>query len=1205
MVVPRRTTRATRTRRNVSYDVATQLSEDESTRDLNTNDSDTYDDDDHEDENDEVYSSRKRAKSGTGSRRKRTLARQNQKRRQQHQMSGSKPLASNVDEIEDYEENPIFQSLSNGEYNPSELAKSWFDDFITDDVNTKFEALKDFLNFILRCSGCIVQLSRHDVTNTENAKETVNEIQAMFARQKYHEFPMVYTAIGNNSDWKEFPSNALTFLSSIVIIASESGVLYEEDDQFIELLLEWIGSMSTSNIRALRYVATIFGLNIQSVLCKLSVNISKFIDKFLRQLKKENDSLKNLIKSDKMKTNRQLKRQVDSANERIKVVEDNLEMYKRQKKLIDNYIGDFFNILFAHRYRDVSNEIRLKCVCYLGEWMEEYPELFTESFYLRYLGWLLTDQDANIRSEVFKVLIKLYKKRNTISSLIQFTSYFKHKLIEIVIYETDFNARYNCLQLLNEVIEKGYLVEDDMIKITSLIFIDDEDLVYPFQGSKLNPGKFLKEIAKFISKVEENVTSELIEQNELDLEKINDVLPFDSKSLLKLKSLMKIISDSQEYYLSAYSKSAIKINQYNSRIEKFSKVFQNLYSLKRYNESNAIYDVALSYLTFDFSSITNEEITHDITAKLEVDSKIQLNLMYLINASTRIYIDGVNNQFYKLLFPHHRSKQAVENERDAAFYISKLLSKIADITSYFHDDIEQISVLINTVYYLMHNKSSSALKMNESNINGLKKTIEEFYRLFPVINFPLCPQKCDYSVKYYDTITYQFSELLKVVNNVEFDLNSSVDATFNETSIMVTTKLENRDASIIDSINKLHILANSTSLTANATGKLSTVLPLYAESLQKVICEGADANPPIAIDIPLSELEFHAFLQISSENITDSLHRIFLAKAKGSSEYDVSSTVSAINKIQQYLSHLLDPALFLEKLMSLDNIHRVTSAFIENTFTISAFVAEYSSLPSDSNDFEEIASLRSKISSWVAEKMLKLYCIREYQYASLVGVEDKLERNAEEDVNFSVYQIQERSDESLSIYETFMCDIAAKLILSCRLNIIDDADMMRKVDERIRKNSEIIRNEGELNDVGEMYRRVLESVGILTSTDENADQEAVGNKRKVQKKITEIMNNKRRKLIDEEEGVRSEEEDEDDEHGEDENDPIETSSEEEEEIDEPEEVATPQAQADDSEMVFSDIEEDDKEHRDHSTSGPAGTFSSEISSLASSFPFTQ
>ena len=279
---------ARRKRHTVSYDDSTELSqvENSSKRRRVIIDDDGDDDIDEEMEiedflddlsdNDESYKSQTKSKSRSKSSLKSSSNSKSKTSKRSNKSSSNRlnnkstTIASNIDEIDDYNENPIFQSLSNGDLTSSQLAQSWFDDFITNDLNIKFDALKDLLNFILRSAGCIVQLSRHDVTNSETAKDTVSEIQTSFARQKYHEFPMLYAPVNKgkkaNIDWKEFPINALSFISSIILIASESGILYEEDNELIELLLEWIGSMSTSNIRALRYVSTIFGLNIQSVL---------------------------------------------------------------------------------------------------------------------------------------------------------------------------------------------------------------------------------------------------------------------------------------------------------------------------------------------------------------------------------------------------------------------------------------------------------------------------------------------------------------------------------------------------------------------------------------------------------------------------------------------------------------------------------------------------------------------------------------------------------------------------------------------------------------------------------------------------------------------------------------------------------------------------------------------------------------------------
>jgi cohesin complex subunit SA-1/2 len=1198
-----------RQRKTVSYDASIDLDDDSDIEQTKRNTRDNEEDEDAEDEeineeDEEFYLPSKRNKNQRKGQNKR------QKKNNNKQSRTKSIIASNIDEIEDYTENSIFEALSSDEYNPSDLAQSWFDDFITMDLNTKFDALKDFLNFILRSSGCIVQLSRHDVTNTDNAKETINEIQTLFARQKYHEFPMMYTPIGNNKEWKDYPNNALAFISSIIVIAGESGVLYEEDDQFIELLLEWIGAMSTSNIRALRYVSTVFGLNIQSVLCKLSINISKFIDKFLRQLKRENESLKSLVDNKKV-SNRQLTRQVDSANERIKVIENNVEMYKKQKKLIDNYITDFFNTLFVHRYRDVASEIRLKCVYYLGEWMEQYPEMFFESTYLRYLGWLLTDQDSNIRSEVFKVLIKLYKQSNTVAALRQFTSYFKHKLIEIVIYETDFNARYNCLQLLNEIIDKGYLDNDDNIQLTSLIFIDNEDLIYPSQGSKLNPVKFMKEIAKFISKVENNLVAEIIERDEIELENLNQHLSFDSKKIVSFKILLQILSDSYEYYISKYCASNIKKYVKNSKIEKFSNIFQFIYQLKNYNNNNENFELFLNYINYDFSAI---EISRELRENIEIDSKLQYLLLNLISSATKIYAQGSENQFFKSLFPQSNKFKSLPFEKDCNFYLSKVLTKLPEICNYFHDDIEKICVLINLSNTLL--KSSIAV-----NNKKLEESIKNLLRFFIVINFPLLSTSNPTS-EYFDSITYQYILLLKNLNSES--LFSELETIFNELLLIMNSKIEKKSDTIIESISKLFILSENKYLLSRVFKELTPILSVYTESLYfSVTNDTRYISESSSIPISISESKISVFLKISNDYINRSLQMFFENRDKYEDQESSTvfiSTINTINVIQRDLSLLI---ISDNENLSIDIIHDITMSYLENIMCISAFKAEYQKTLSVDDNENSISTLRSHIGKIIQSQILKLFCIREFQYAELLGVDGKLERDALEDVNFNNYSVEINNDnDDIELInekqEYLLCEIAAKLILCCKMGLINNIlengngngngneSETENILNRVLKNADLL---------GELYKKILNAVNLLVQTESEANQEYALNKKKTKQiKITDmkvLRSNMKRKLIDgSEDGIDEDSMEVDDDQYEDENDPIENSDDDGEEH----HVDNNNLQRED-EMEFSDIDdEDDDDDEDEIGEGNendqdgernTNSRSSEISSFASSFPFTQ
>lgn len=58
-----------------------------------------------------------------------------------------------------------------------------------------------------------------------------------------------------------------------------------------------------------------------------------------------------------------------------------------------SYVADFLFIrLFMHRYRDIEPEIRMSCIRALGVWIVNYPSLFLQDSYLKYLGWTLNDK---------------------------------------------------------------------------------------------------------------------------------------------------------------------------------------------------------------------------------------------------------------------------------------------------------------------------------------------------------------------------------------------------------------------------------------------------------------------------------------------------------------------------------------------------------------------------------------------------------------------------------------------------------------------------------------------------------------------------------------------------------------------------------------------------------------------------------------------
>lgn len=48
--------------------------------------------------------------------------------------------------------------------------------------------------------------------------------------------------------------------------------------------------------------------------------------------------------------------------------------------------------VFVNRYRDADSVIRAECISALGSWMKLDPDYWIDGDYLRYIGWVLSDE---------------------------------------------------------------------------------------------------------------------------------------------------------------------------------------------------------------------------------------------------------------------------------------------------------------------------------------------------------------------------------------------------------------------------------------------------------------------------------------------------------------------------------------------------------------------------------------------------------------------------------------------------------------------------------------------------------------------------------------------------------------------------------------------------------------------------------------------
>lgn len=91
-----------------------------------------------------------------------------------------------------------------------------------------------------------------------------------------------------------------------------------------------------------------------------------------------------------------------------------------------------FKSVFVHRYRDVVPDIRCICITELGIWMKVHPAYFLEDSYLKYVGWLLYDKQAEVRVKCLQNLLPLFEDNEHVTRVELFLTKFKDRLVSMV-----------------------------------------------------------------------------------------------------------------------------------------------------------------------------------------------------------------------------------------------------------------------------------------------------------------------------------------------------------------------------------------------------------------------------------------------------------------------------------------------------------------------------------------------------------------------------------------------------------------------------------------------------------------------------------------------------------------------------------------------------------------------------------------------------
>ncbi|KAF9913147.1 hypothetical protein EC991_003606 [Linnemannia zychae] len=317
-------------------------------------------------------------------------------------------------------------------------------DWISSYEKSAEDALLDLANFLIRSCGCTQFVSADEFNDEDNLLETLQDI---LLRYKENTSNFDYPIVSKAKEFKKFKKNLLEFYTRL-IQKTQGDILF--DGVFMESILTWTISLSSTTFRPFRHTAAVVALNLVLSLSELAAETQEELNVSNRQLS----------------TSQRQK----AAATKIKQLQKKVTEIQARKTQVLKWIDEIFVSVYVLRWRDVDPLVRSDCVRELGQWMIAYQEYFITSSYLKYLGFVLSDKAAAVRLEALKVLAKLYEIENQPTALRQFTTRFTDRFIEMAIGESDTSARLGAIKVATLVHKHGQLEEEDQVKLSALIF---------------------------------------------------------------------------------------------------------------------------------------------------------------------------------------------------------------------------------------------------------------------------------------------------------------------------------------------------------------------------------------------------------------------------------------------------------------------------------------------------------------------------------------------------------------------------------------------------------------------------------------------------------------------------------------------------------------------------------------------------------------
>ncbi|KAF1994354.1 hypothetical protein P154DRAFT_502063 [Amniculicola lignicola CBS 123094] len=322
-----------------------------------------------------------------------------------------------------------------------DVAAQWVAEFEENEGN----AVADLVTFVLRAAGCTTNITADDAGDPDNAQARLSEIQDDYTAQNITEYPLISKA----REAAAFKKALHGFFVALIQILDQKGLLYAP--LLLENIQVWIGSMTSASNRPIRHTSTVACLAMTTAFSMIARGVVESTAKKIRQSETE---------SKKARVNKG----------RVAAVNKEVEQLNQKLQELNASIEDGLDTVYIHRYRDVDWKIRLECAEAMAEWILTYPDKFFDAHNLRYLGWILSDQQHQVRLEVLRGLQRLFRDKDKLGGLKTFTERFRPRIIEMASFDAEVTVRTTVIDLLDMLRDAGFLEPDDIDAVGKLIF---------------------------------------------------------------------------------------------------------------------------------------------------------------------------------------------------------------------------------------------------------------------------------------------------------------------------------------------------------------------------------------------------------------------------------------------------------------------------------------------------------------------------------------------------------------------------------------------------------------------------------------------------------------------------------------------------------------------------------------------------------------